>query len=542
MHIHDYESYRYTDTLIASHAGRWASEEELEKQLYHLRLTGSGEAMAGLPVISDGNDMYVDASDSHNLIIGSTGSKKTRLFAMPMLETIRRAGESVFISDPKGELYDLTAQHFEDAGYKVYTVNLREPSRSDCWNPLYLMRKYYDAGDKDRAATIMNDLAMTLMPDGKTNDRFWTDTSRALLCGMVMMMVENRKLFPEETVTLAMLRALSNNINENGMPGVTVRLAQTYPEDSLARNNLAAATRGSEKTFDNVCVSYDSSMQGMYIQNDLIAMMAGNDVDFSLLGERKTALFLIMPDERTTLHSIVSMMIKQCYEHLIDNAQHYKGGKLPVRVNFLLDEFSNLPKIPDMSSMISAARSRNVRFHLIVQGLYQLESKYGHEDASTIKGNCGNWVFLTSRELPLLQEISELCGHDANNMPLITPTQLQRLDKDNGEVLMLLGRNYPFIAHLPDISEYCTCREPGEPRPKPQKRKNKVVIYDEEKLDSMYKSILREEGSTGGRSILDEDILEELMSYSDSLDDEDDIGTDTDKVPAFLRRAKRRKS
>lgn len=126
---------------------------------------------------------------------------------------------------------------------------------------------------------------------------------------------------------------------------------------------------------------------------------------------------------------------------------------LPIRVNFVLDEFCNIPEIPDMPSMISAARSRNMRFYLVIQSLHQLRSKYG-EDADTIKGNCDNWVFLTSKELALLDEISQLCGYVQERRPLISSSELQRLDKAKGESLIMHARQYPIITEMTDIDDY----------------------------------------------------------------------------------------
>ena len=143
---------------------------------------------------------------------------------------------------------------------------------------------------------------------------------------------------------------------------------------------------------------------------------------------------------------------------LITEAQKEKNRQLPVRVNFVLDEFCNIPKIPDMPSMISAARSRNMRFYLVAQSLHQLKRKYG-EDADTIKGNCDNWVFLTSKELALLNEISELCGNITSSdgkstRRLISVSELQRLDKQKGEALIMHTRQYPIITEMADISNY----------------------------------------------------------------------------------------
>lgn len=461
MTMLEYDAYKYSADAASLKGTRWAREEEIKQATSRIRLSDPEcEIRSGLPVISDGDTIYVDDSDVHSLIIGSTGSKKSRLFAMPMLEIIRRSGESVLVTDPKGELYDKTAQAFEDNGYDVFVINLRDPERSNGWNPLMIARDYYTNGDWERATSIINDFASTMLSGetgGGKNDAFWEHTSKAMLQGLAMMIVEKITLFPNHTVNLATLRHLAENFNQeldSDNPGV-LDILEYYPSDSVARMNLLAACGGSEMTFENVKISYNAPMQKLYMQKSLIAMLSQHDIDFSRMGHRKTVIYLIMPDEKTTLHKIVSMVIKLCYEQLIEVAQRCAGNTLPIRVNFLLDEFSNLPAIPDMAAMISAARSRNIKFHLIIQGMYQLSSKYGSDNAQTIKGNCGNWVFLTSRELPLLQEISDLCGEDAQTgEKLISVSQLQRLNKWTGEVLILLGRQFPYLAHLADIGDY----------------------------------------------------------------------------------------
>ena len=478
----DYNTYKYSAEETLIRGARWARDEEIMKATSRIRLSDPECVIrSGLPVISDGDTVYVDDSDAHSLIIGATGSKKSRLFAMPMLEIIRRSGESVVVTDPKGELYDLTASAFKASGYNVNVINLREPAKSNGWNPLALARQYLRKGDAERATMLVNDFASAMLSgenrDAK-NGMFWEHTTIAMLQGLAMMLVEGVDHFPDEMVHLSMLRYLSDHFHQEsryGHPGV-IDLLEYYPEDSLARMNLNVARGGSELTFSNVKISYEAPMQKLYAQKSLMAMMAVNEVDFNKLGTEKSILYLIMPDEKTTLHKIVSLIIKVCYEQLIFLAQTMPGNVLPQRVNFLLDEFSNLPAIPDMAAMISAARSRNIKFHLIIQGLYQLSSKYGSDNAHTIKGNCGNWVFLTSRELPLLNEISELCGKDAvTGEPLITVTELQRLNKERGEVLILMGRQSPYIAHMADISEY-DLPQRGERLPFPHHSIEKVPM------------------------------------------------------------------
>ncbi len=167
-----------------------------------------------------------------------------------------------------------------------------------------------------------------------------------------------------------------------------------------------------------------------------------------------------MHDEKSTYHPLVSAFIKQCYEVLISSAHKNDSGRLKIRTNFVLDEFANLPPITDMSNMATAARSRNIRLNLIIQSAEQLSAQYGKETAEVIKGNCSNWFYLTSKELSLLRDLSELCGKTERIVglkgiqeePLVSVSQLQRYKL--GEVLIRKDRSHPYKTNLPDISEY----------------------------------------------------------------------------------------
>jgi len=182
-------------------------------------------------------------------------------------------------------------------------------------------------------------------------------------------------------------------------------------------------------------------------------MLSGSNIDMGGIGKAKTAVFLIIPDENTLFNKLISVFVKQCYSELLREAQRYPDNRLPVRVNFLLDEFSSLPAITDFPAMITASRSRNIRFNLFIQSDKQLYDKYGY-NAEAIKGNCQNWVYLHSRELSILTEIVSLSGKKNNEENLVSVSTLQKLDKDKGEAYILNKRLYPYIATLPDISQY----------------------------------------------------------------------------------------
>ena len=171
----NYDGYRYANAKRRINGTRWAYDDEIQETLSPIWLHEDHYPACGLPLISDGHMAYVDNKDSHTLILGSTGSKKTRLFAMPMMNIIAKAGESVICTDPKGELYERTSGLFAQEGYKIQVINLRDPLRSNGWNPLLIAREYYELGDKERAISLINDLSATLFPkvsNGKT-DPFW---------------------------------------------------------------------------------------------------------------------------------------------------------------------------------------------------------------------------------------------------------------------------------------------------------------------------------------------------------------------------------
>ena len=190
-------------------------------------------------------------------------------------------------------------------------------------------------------------------------------------------------------------------------------------------------------------------------------MMSTNDFDMNRIGAVPTAVFLIVPDEKTGYHSLVSLFIKQSYEYMIFNAQleaerdGIHTGVLKNRVNYILDEFSSLPTIRDFPAMVTAARSRNIRFTLIIQSKHQLIQRY-RDETETIQTNCNNWIFLTSRELQFLEEVSALCGKTVGDapQPVLSVSDLQRLDKDTGEAVLLCGRAKPCITKLADIEVY----------------------------------------------------------------------------------------
>ena len=194
----------------------------------------------------------------------------------------------------------------------------------------------------------------------------------------------------------------------------------------------------------------------------------------SILQERKTALFLILPDEKTTYYPLASLLISQFYAALINEADT-RGGRLKVRVNFILDEFGNFTAIPDFASKLTVGGSRGIRFDLFIQSLSQLDEKYGRDISRIIRGNCEVWIYLKANDLETLEEISTKLGKytvstyalSSSSREYSASTQGQNVSLTARELLttdevrainrpyaLVLSSNPPAIMNLPDINEY----------------------------------------------------------------------------------------
>ena len=465
---------------------RWASAEELKRSATYVNLSDETYPTAGLPILSDGREAYLDGQDTHTLIFGSTGSKKTRLFCMPLIQFFIRAGESFIATDPKGELYARTAGHAKANGYDTVVLNFRDIGKGDMWNPLTIPYRLYNSGKKDEAVSMLNDFVRNIAEPQfmNTNDRFWPEMASSLALAHLLLLMEAAT---EEEANVASLAALCSNASTQMLSGLSVNMRQ----DTIAGLNYQNVYTSPEKTLQSIMVSLFAMIRVFNTQRNLTNMLSGNTVDVAEFGRKKTAVYLIIPDEKNTYHFMVTTFIKQAYEILIAEAQKEENRQLPIRVNFVLDEFCNLPQIPDMPSMISAARSRNMRYFLVAQSLHQLKGRYG-ENADTIKGNCDNWVFLTSKELDLLNEISQLCGSyctaEGHTRSLISVSELQRLDKSKGEALIIHGRQYPAISEIADIDSYAMFKGYGIPAML-ENELPEAKMFD---LNQFYKDVINE--------------------------------------------------
>ena len=417
---------------------------------------------AGVPLAwnKKENTLLIDQRDSHTLVIGPTGSKKSRLVAMPLVRILAHseAKESMIICDPKAEIYGRTATYLKEQGYRIFTLNLRSPLYGDTWNPLYIPYTFFKSGEIDRAYEFVNDIAENLVHSKTNSDPFWDNSASSFFFGLTILLFKYSKE-QEEPDTSIHLRNLINLRNELIRHGSKNNWLWDYAKtDPIIASSLIGTVETAKDTQGGILSTFDQKMRIFSMQPSLMELLSQNNIDFDAIGNEPTAIFLIVPDEKTGFHNLVSLFIKQSYEYIIFSAQQkhkdsFNVGKLKQRVNYVLDEFSSLPTISDFPAMITASRSRNIRFTLFIQSKHQLTQRYTGE-AETILTNCNNWIFLTSREIEFLEEISKLCGNRNDGKPVLPAAMLQRLSKEDGEVLLIVGRERPFVATLPDIKYY----------------------------------------------------------------------------------------
>lgn len=480
--------YGYDPLLFGESGARWASEEEIlqSESLGMMSNDGSIRRGCGTPICCTRLDQgriitYQDKSDKHSVIWGATGSKKTRMFGMPMIHSFALCGESFIAADPKGELCQRTSGFVARQSFNTVVLDFRRPERSAYWNPLDIPHRLYHSGDHEQAIAMLTDFIYILAePQRKaTRDPYFIELAYSFTLAYLLFFIDSASHEQANMWNFSNFFATHSSIED------AEEVSQCLADGSLASIHLQGVLSNKEAkgTYGNVAAAVSVMLSPFILRKSLSQVLSKSSFDLRKIGQEKTAIYIIVPDENTTLHFLVAAFVKQVYSVLISEAQRYKTNQLPMRLNFLLDEFCNIPTIPDMPAMISAARSRNIRFFLMIQSMNQLKNKY-HESAHTIIGNCEIYAFLFSREIELLEEISKLCGEiqfsDSNGgvrySPLITVDALQRLSKEKGEVLFLYGRNRPFVSVLPDIDDYAF---PAYP---PAVRKNtqlpKIVPYD----------------------------------------------------------------
>ena len=342
--------------------------------------------------------------------------------------------------------------------------------------------KLYREGNQDKAIELLDDLALNILYDSsnKAQDPFWEKTAADYFAGVALGLFEDAK--PEEININSI--SLATTVGEEKFSNGSTYIKQYFSEkdpNSAAAIDASATIMAPDDTKDSILSVFKQKIKLFASRENLSEMLSYSDIDLESIGEKKTAVFIVIQDEKKTYHALATILLKQIYETLISVAQRH-GGSLPIRTNFLLDEFANMPPLKDVTTMITAARSRHIRFTMIVQNFAQLDQVYGKEESETIRGNCGNLIYLLTTELKALEEISKMCGEVKSkkdektaSTPLVTVSDLQRMKKF--DVIILRTRLQPFKTHF--TPNYAL--DWGEKYPKatyPNRKKREVHTFD----------------------------------------------------------------
>ena len=434
---------------------RWAKENEIKtaKGVVRVPYADKISKAGGVPLVYDNEAAYVDNGESHTLVLGATGSGKTAGVINPTMKMLMKARESIIVSDPKGEIYEKNSGLLRDLGYEIIILNFRDPQKGNCWNPYHLPYKFQKEGNFDKANELLDDLSTNIVVDGKGQDPFWQNSASSYLTGLSLALFEDAESEDEININSINLM-MTQGEDKYGASNYLKEYFNAKDPASPACVNVLGTVNAPNETKGGVVAVLKQKVKTLAVTKNLSEMLSKNDFEMDTIGEKPTAVFMIIQDEKTTYHALSTIFVKQCYESLISVA-HKHGGELPVRVNFLLDEFANMPKFKDITTMVTAARSRRIRFLFIIQNFAQIKDKYGDHEAETIRGNCGNLIYLLTGELAALEEISKLCGDKLvrvgkdkkeETRPLVTISELQRMKPD--EIVLIKHRCPPFKGKL----------------------------------------------------------------------------------------------
>ena len=408
------------------------------------------------------------ARNKNVLVIGGSGSGKTRFFVKPQLMQLH---SSYCITDPKGTILIECGKLLERAGYRIKVLNTINFKKSMRYNPLA-----YIKSEKD-ILKLVNVLIENTKGEGeKSNEDFWVKSERLLYSAYIGYIWYEA---PEEEKNFITLLDMINasearEDDENFKSPVDMlfeRLAEREPEHFAVKQyrkfKLAAG-----KTLKSILVSCGARLAPFDIK-ELRDLMEYDELELDTLGDRKTAFFVIISDTDATFNFVVAMMYSQLFNLLCDKADNEYGGRLPVHVRCLLDEFSNIGKIPNFEKLIATIRSREISACIILQAQSQLKAIY-KDNADTITGNCDSTLFLGGKEKTTLKELSEVLGKETIDLYNTSETRsnqnsyglsYQKLGKelmsqdelavmDGGKCILQLRGVRPFLSDKFDITRH----------------------------------------------------------------------------------------
>lgn len=467
---------------------RWARISELRKEFIVIPSKKIEEAeISGTPVAYIHGNYYVDPKNNHTLCIGSTGTGKSQTMALPMarLWASTKDKHNVIINDPKPEILLKTYSIFEENGYDIVILNLRDTDKSSCWNPLsFIIDEYVYCRKTGKEMSLVSEYIDTManqLTQNPKSDPIWPSAAKSLLKAMILYMIELG--YDTDTLSKVTMYNIHNFFVEYGSDVMRIlpdgsavtenrldTLMQNLPIGSLAKAAYATSKFASGEMRGSIFSTLADDINIFGSDMGVSSLTSHNDIDLNTLihnseeSDRPYAIFMVVPDDRPSRHVLASMFINQCYLTIIEYLTRNQKESLNRRTDILLDEFCNMVKIPGMDNKITVSRSRNIGWHLFIQSFSYLDSKYENE-AKVIRDNCNNLTYINSQDKDTNEYFSSILGnrtveyrtysnrhssekvHDSENVaakPLKSPTQLARLKE--GEIIVKHLRMFPIFS------------------------------------------------------------------------------------------------
>ena len=345
----------------------------------------------------------------NTVVVGGSGAGKTRSYAKPCLyeACLSPKGPSFVCLDPKGELLRDSGGLLRESGYDVRVLDLLHMEKSHCYNPFV-----YLTNDNEVQMLVTNLFKATTPKGAQSQDPFWDSTASILLSALVYYLYHEAP--PEEQnfpMVMEMLRAGEVREDDDSyLSPLDVLFERLEMRDSehIAVKYYKQYRSGSAKTLKSIQITLASHMEKFNLDS-LIALTATDELHLQDMGEKRVALFALIPDSDTSFNFLVSILYQQLFQQLFDSADHKHGGSLPVPVHFLMDEFANISLPNDFEIKLSTMRSRNVFVSIILQNIAQLKALFEKQWESVL-GNCDELLYLGGNEQGSHKYISELLG------------------------------------------------------------------------------------------------------------------------------------
>ena len=406
----------------------WMSREEIEEQLLVInineatgpvfgRMDDHGNVLSFRSKPEYEGDLRPYRFNKNAAIYGASGSGKSRAYVRNQIFQVARRNESMVITDPKSEMYDSMAGFLEDQGYTVRVFNLVNPNYSDSWNSVAEVMEDEDQLELMAQTFTSVVIANTMGPGGRS-DHFWDNAEMNLLKALLLYVVTDKSRRIEDKNFGEVYRLLTE-VDANQLEAMFDALPPTH----AAKQPWNIFVKAGPQVKGNVIIGLGSRLQ-VFQAGSIRKLTADIDIDLTQPGKEKTAIFLIMSDQDSTLNFLSSLFFSFIFIKLVRYADYFgEGGRLPVPVNFILDEFPNIGQIPDFEKKISTVRSRDINISLIFQNLAQLQNRYPQGTWEEILGNCDAQLFLGCTDQLTAEYVSKRTGELTVE---VDSTQVQR--------------------------------------------------------------------------------------------------------------------